>query len=267
MISNLPVNMAQLKDKIQYGLIGLLAGLLLALSVFVLKLDKYFNEKTEKYLGLFKRVESLYSNFNNKTDIEVLKDDKNRNSVIKEAYSGMRTKKKQPLSQLLDSSSTSAGWLLGENARLEDVLAIDSLLGDDYPDLIEDKLDDDIVVKKDEFLLSRIYEIKKIGREGEQHDDADSLLERVSGVKDENAMAKNICQVEFWRSPLNYKGYKMARNKIILFGVSDMESIHIFQLQDDVFIKYGEKVYRMVPSDDFRQFELVNDGEVLLQIN
>jgi hypothetical protein len=85
----------------------------------------------------------------------------------------------------------------------------------------------------------------------------------MAGVRDEHAGAHQFESVEFWSSPLNYRGYKMNRSKLVLYGFSDPEGVRLFKLDDEVYLHTGSAVYRLDFSNDFRPYERVT-SEVIL---
>jgi hypothetical protein len=97
---------------------------------------------------------------------------------------------------------------------------------------------------------------------------SDSLLAIVSGTKDEAKKGNNQkVMVELWKSPINYKGYQASKNKIILFGLAEIEAIKLISFKNNLLLKYNETVYYLDYNKDFRSYEKVNDTSILNQIN
>ena len=80
--------------------------------------------------------------------------------------------------------------------------------------------DSDIVVMTNQLLsvLSVPLSTKDTNVMSKKNKETDSTLAAMSDIGD----IKDPLQyrIEFWKSPLNYKGYKMSRGKIILYGMS-----------------------------------------------
>jgi hypothetical protein len=108
-------------------------------------------------------------------------------------------------------------------------------------------------IRKDELLETRLIEISsnKINKVNAN----DSLLADVANVP---ASASNVLRtitVEYWQSPINYKGYKMTANKLIIFGLSPDEPLSITELNNDVFLKHANNVYKIVLTTDYKSLE------------
>ena len=79
-----------------------------------------------------------------------------------------------------------------------------------------------------EELLS-VKNIKVINLDNESK--KDTLTGQLAGVT--NAEFPDLFFVEFWKTPLNSKGYRMTRNRVILYGLSDFSSITIYKVDDN----------------------------------
>jgi len=92
----------------------------------------------------------------------------------------------------------------------------------------------------------------------------DTLSGKLAGVNDE---ARTLFFVEFWKTPLNSTGYRMTRNRIILYGFSDFSAINVYKVDDNYYLKSSEQVYKISPSTDFMPMEKVSDSDLLARIN
>ena len=93
----------------------------------------------------------------------------------------------------------------------------------------------------------------------------DTTFSQLTGIKQSNN--STVFSVEFWKTPLNSKGYRMTLNKIIIYGLVDLNDIIIYQLDDNFYLKNDEFVYQLSPGSEFKQLELVNNSELLNKIN
>ncbi|HET6244293.1 MAG: hypothetical protein H0V01_06315 [Bacteroidetes bacterium] len=129
-----------------------------------------------------------------------------------------------------------------------------------------DNFEEQIVVKKDELLSSKNINLIDLNLKPVTIKFAkDSLAQITSGIKEPPALS--TINVEFWKSPINYKGYKMSRNKLVIFGLQESENPKIIKLSDNLFLKNFDKVYRIQKNTDFRSLELVTDPEILNLLN
>ncbi|NVN95824.1 MAG: hypothetical protein HXX18_11130 [Bacteroidetes bacterium] len=108
---------------------------------------------------------------------------------------------------------------------------------------------DDIVIAKDELLFTRIIKIEGLNG-GNSKKDAllDSLLINDKTKK----LPANFVKVEFWRSPINYKGYKFSNNKLILFGIYIYEDTSLESRNNKLYLNYANTFYLIEKVDDFQ---------------
>jgi hypothetical protein len=64
--------------------------------------------------------------------------------------------------------------------------------------------------------------------------------------------------VEFWVSPIHYKGYKMSKNKLVLFGLENIEDVKLFRVNNSMFMRYGEAWYSLAFTYDFTPYQKLN---------
>ncbi len=72
--------------------------------------------------------------------------------------------------------------------------------------------------------------------------------------------------IEFWKTPLNSKGYRMTKNKVMLYGFNDFSNISIFHVDGGYYIKNSEQVYKITPGSDFKPLERVVDNGLLARL-
>ncbi len=120
----------------------------------------------------------------------------------------------------------------------------------------------DIVVRKDELLSTKTLEVNNLSPVAKASA-KDSLLQKVSGMKDDKNSASQFFNIEFWKSPLNYKGYKMSKYKIVLYGIAYAEGLKVYRLDDVVYLKQSSFFYRLDYGSDFRQYERITDETVI----
>jgi hypothetical protein len=118
----------------------------------------------------------------------------------------------------------------------------------------------DIIVKKDQLLIS--YHLKPIQLNGdnmvssEAGGTADKLNPEAGLPSDEKI---NGYDVEFWVSPVNYKGYKLINNKLILFGIEAPDEVQLYTTEKNLWMKYGSDFYTLEKNDNFESFVQLND--------
>lgn len=118
---------------------------------------------------------------------------------------------------------------------------------------------DEIVVRKDELLSEKVVSL--VNLDGTNL--IDSIRSKEAGIREEPGRSITI---EFWQSPLNYRGYKLSRNRLVLFGFDQEEQVSLYRLESSVFMKSNSGVFRLENTADFRQFERVTDEALLAKL-
>jgi hypothetical protein len=113
----------------------------------------------------------------------------------------------------------------------------------------------DIVVKKDQLLVT--YQLQPI-RLITDPATASAGEDKSSDVPATDRSTLKF-DVEFWVSPVNYKGYKLAGNKLILFGIELPDEIQLYAIDQTLWLKYGHDFYQLESSDNFESLIASND--------
>jgi hypothetical protein len=74
-------------------------------------------------------------------------------------------------------------------------------------------------------------------------------------------------RIEFWQSPLNFKGYKMSKGKLILYGINSTSPVKLVKWDDAFYLLANQTAYHIDYTDDFRPFERVADKSVLKKLS
>lgn len=79
------------------------------------------------------------------------------------------------------------------------------------------------------------------------------------------AVTNRPLHVEFWESPVNFKGYKMNGNNVILYGISPDDSLRFERRQDGVWMYHFNEnaVYLLVPTTEDKPFDRINSEPAL----
>jgi len=118
--------------------------------------------------------------------------------------------------------------------------------------------EDDIIVRRDELLESRSIEL--ITLDGKtKNSKSDSLLKLI----DNNGAEKTQYKIEFWKSPINYKGFKMIRNNIIAFGLETSENCKLYSYEQQFYLKHGNSVFKIYQTSDFQSFVKLTDESII----
>jgi len=177
--------MSSFKEKAQLFIMGLMAGMIIAGGFFILKLDDYFKE-----LNVYKSVAHTFSSDSKNKEVAVKMDDA---KPLKEDKSIQKKIKRIVQENVSENDKALSHDTLNMNTA-KDSLTIDAANTND------------IVVKKDELLFTKTVEVANLSPVASTLNTKDSLLQKVSGVSDDRLNSKQFFNIEFWHSPLNYKG-------------------------------------------------------------
>ncbi len=111
------------------------------------------------------------------------------------------------------------------------------------------------LIAQDKLLYTRIISLQNvhdatIGSERK----LDSLLGNTSlPVQDQ------LFYIEFWESPFNSVGYRMGKNKIVLYGIKSFDLASMAMHEGKVYLKYLDEYYPLELTTTFKPLVPVNE--------
>ncbi len=123
------------------------------------------------------------------------------------------------------------------------------------------KEDSGINIASDELLTVKNIKIIQIGEFIPSKDSSDIQKTRIDDTN------SDLYFVEFWKTPLNSKGYRFTKNKIMLYGFDDFSNLTLYEIDHSFYIKSSDQVYKLLYSSEFKQLDRVLDSELLAKIN
>lgn len=121
---------------------------------------------------------------------------------------------------------------------------------------------EEIVVRRDELLKSMLIEATLIGKPVSSAK-SDSLLILFQGGQASN---DNNYRVEFWQSPVNFKGFKLIRNGIITFGLDPEDVTRLFEFNGSLILRNGASYFKLYPTDRFMPYQRITDENTIKQL-
>ena len=122
---------------------------------------------------------------------------------------------------------------------------------------------EEVVVKKDQLLVS--HSIKALPLDEKKAEDKASMaqstadkLNPAAGLPDEEKGTDSY-MVEFWISPVNYRGYKLMNDRLVLFGIDEPDAIRLFVYNKNLLMKYGKDYFRLQPTGEFISLNQVKE--------
>lgn len=125
--------------------------------------------------------------------------------------------------------------------------------------LIEDN--NRINIATDELLSVKTI---KVIRQGDSFSAADSAAARLANIGEPSS---DLYYVEFWKTPLNSRGYRFSKNKVMLYGFYNSNNVLLYQIDQAFYLKSDEQVFRLTSGGDFRPLERVADPVLLSRLN
>lgn len=132
---------------------------------------------------------------------------------------------------------------------------------DTLPPLPTDSLG--LLVKKDELLYTKNIKVIRLTASGQTA--IDTAMAQAANIEPATIPASYL--VEFWKSPINYRGYKLGRNKLVLFGIYRADDISLVSLGSALYLKNHDYYFKLEPSEDFLTLNAVTDKNLLALLN
>lgn len=121
--------------------------------------------------------------------------------------------------------------------------------------------DANLMIATDEILKVKTVKLIRIGVTAPVKD---SLAAKLAQVDD---VTSDMYFIEFWKTPLNSKGYRFSKNKILLYGFVDFNNVLLYELDNSYYLKSSDQVFKLFYGSDFKQLEPVLDSDLLAKIN
>ena len=130
-------------------------------------------------------------------------------------------------------------------------------------------VEENIIVKQDQLLISAALPVEDKSEMKEKDESmTSSAVEKLNPAADlpEEEKHASSFQVEFWVSPINYRGYKMSKNKIILFGIEEPDAVKLYRTNDGIYMTYLKEFYHLYESLEFVSYQKLKESEIPLAI-
>ncbi len=128
-------------------------------------------------------------------------------------------------------------------------------------DLTEPNVEKDpLVLAEDSFLSEKNYTVSIFSLNA---NDARRKTKRRDNktVKPKNTPTQDI-KIEFWKSVVNFNGYKFDANKIELYGTQPESSIEVLKNGSNYYLKLENRYYKLIPNNEFQKWIPEKDPKV-----
>jgi hypothetical protein len=232
------------KEKRKYFILGLLSGIILAGAIFVIFLVQSVNGIESRQRLTLRTLFRLQQ----KPDPSLATDSTQilpTDSIANTSTPGKKIIKRDTV--YVEQQILALPQEIIQAIELEDSLEQNSEL-----------VSDNVVIKQDKLLAFKTIKINYLVEPNKtlEQQTSDSLMRKVSGIRDPSKETNQTMRVELWESPLNYKGFQMSKNKLVLYGFRSIEDIVIYKRNDDVFMDLGTSLYQLNYTDTFKPYRL-----------
>lgn len=174
--------------------------------------------------------------------------------------------------QTASSRTSPAGNVKPATADIQSEQAVDSLHSESIP--LQEKVDsvkiavsdEEIIVKQDQLLITATLPVtdKSEHKQADSDSLSQSVAEKLNPAADlpEADEQSGSFSVEFWVSPVNYRGYKMSKNKLVLFGIEEPDAVKLYRVNNDLYMYYLKDYYRLNNSFEFMAYQKLKDSEI-----
>ncbi len=218
------------------------------------------------YYGFNRQNVSLLNNYIN---IPVLNENKEQsvNSVFNPQSTG-KTEKNEKNYQRIKSSNQNYHQF-NQKILIRDVKpdkkaasAIETT-GSDFAEDTAKPFPKDIRIEKEKLLYKKA--IKNPETDNSQYRTIYPALYSILG-KNIPSKDNNTIILEFWDSPLNSKGYKMGKNKLVLYGISLHNYTSLKYHDTTLYLQYLNQYYPLKFTSEFKSLQPVSDLALIEQL-
>lgn len=219
----------QFRQKVPVFIFGVSVGLLAGCLFFLFKLDTYIRNFN---LSLLNQKQNISEQV-----ITPKKEEGNNESKDKNTYKAKVEVKKE--------SNTSS-----KNVSL---ISMNDITDSSYVN------SENYQVLKEELISVKNLYVKTLTPE-EKTSSADSLAASLAGVT--NPPKEEFFMIEFWKTPLNSKGYKMTRSRLLIYGYPEKTDLALVKRDDNYYLRNNKMIYRLSYSSEFKPMERSSESDV-----
>lgn len=140
-----------------------------------------------------------------------------------------------------------------ENNKNQSLLSFNDVTDSSYI-----KSDNYQVLKEELITVKNIY-VKTI-TPVEKVNATDSLAASLAGVT--TPPAEEFFMIEFWKTPLNSKGYKMTRSRLLIYGYPEKADLALIKRNDSYYLRNNNLVYKLNYSSEFKPMERTTESGI-----
>lgn len=227
--------MAGFREKITPFTLGLSIGLLAACLFFIFKLDDYL-----------RKIDFSTLSQKNKITEQVVEPEE-----LKETAEAGKKEKKDKERKVVHA---------GEPSQKSTVsfASVDNINDSSFNNSETYK-----VLKEELQSVKNLY--VKVLTPKEKTSTKDSIIASLAGV--DLPDDKEFFMIEFWKTPLNSKGYKMTRSRLLIYGFNEGQDLQLVKDADKYYLKNNNIIYSISYSAEFRPLERATEMDITTKFN
>jgi hypothetical protein len=124
--------------------------------------------------------------------------------------------------------------------------------------------------KKIVFMKDKLIYTKKILIDDINMINENALDNKLSGLLTDNKSNNNKQQnliIEFWKSPVNYEGYKMSNNTLVIYGIEDFELANFIYFNNSLFLDFLSNYYHLENCQSFKPLVKIANAKLIEELN
>jgi len=262
--------MKKSRNRFAYMLVGVFIGILIAFSI------AWWQGNDIGKWNFIKKAKTYISNIFSKheeNDVTLMNENAvKKNNIV--TYKKLTDAGLKNDSAYYDSTNVNTidpaaldEFLAQYNGHLPDSLVRDSILkSQNNIDIINYKTQGILPVKSDKIIYAKSYNVPGVDVFlNDNGDNLDSLL--TDNKPRPPSKNKNTLRVEFWKNPLNYKGYKISVGKLVVFGIDQFDMVSFKMVNKTLYLKYMSEYYEIDRTIDFKPLMQINSPQLISQLN
>jgi len=142
--------------------------------------------------------------------------------------------------------------------EIENEEAIETISEEDLSEPNDEK--DPLVLATDSFLSEKYYPVS-ISFLNANDSRRKTKKRDKKTVKSKNTPPQNI-KIEFWKSVVNFNGYKFGANKIELYGTNPKSNIEVLNNGSNYYLKLENSYYKLIQNNEFQKWIPKKDPKI-----
>ncbi len=126
-------------------------------------------------------------------------------------------------------------------------------------------LTDDLYIKKDQLIGIRGFYLPKHDAE-QGFSTGTQTLDSLIRSDQRYERHRKVFYIEFWESPLNYSAYRMTRNRIIIYGIDQIDFVGLQNIESTLFLKYFDDYFPLESTSEYLPLIPVSNPQLINKI-